>query len=53
MKQTIEQKRLSILYEAQEEIQKEKTPSSKKEFLINMMINHLEEKITNGITKGI
>ena len=53
MEPTKDQKRLAILYEAQDEIKNDTTPSPKKEFLINMMINQLEEKIISGKTKGI
>ena len=53
MSQTVEQKRLSILYEAQDEIQKEKNPSPKKQFLIKLMINKLEKEIVDSRTKGI
>ena len=53
MEPTKDQKRLVILYEAQDEIKNDTTPNPKKEFLINMMINQLEEKIISGKTKGI
>jgi|TARA_R100000084_G_C4562668_1_gene105372 uncharacterized protein (DUF2344 family) len=53
MNPTEDQKKLSILYEAQEELLSEKNPSEKKQFIINLMINKLEDRIVNGKTKGI
>lgn len=53
MKQTDNQKKLSILYEAQEELLSEKNPSEKKQFIINLMIEKLEKQVIDGATKGI
>ena len=53
MKQTDNQKKLSILYEAQEELLSEKNPSEKKQFIINLMIEKLEKQLIDVATKGI
>ena len=52
-----QQQMLSQLYEAQEEIQKEINQggfsSPKKQELIKLLINKLENNIIDGVTKGI
>ncbi len=53
MRQTDNQKKLSLLYEAQDEIQSEESPSKKKQFIINLMIEKLEEQVIDDKTKGI
>jgi len=53
MVQTKQQQRLSRLYKEQDEIQRDRNPSPKKQFLINLMINKLEKEIIEGKSQGI
>tara|TARA_R100000900_G_scaffold34168_1_gene27730 strand:+ start:117 stop:278 length:162 start_codon:yes stop_codon:yes gene_type:complete len=53
MVQTKQQQRLSRLYKEQDEIQRDRNPSLKKQFLINLMIDKLEKEIIEGKSQGI
>jgi len=53
MAQTKQQQRLSRLYKEQDEIQRDRNPSLKKQFLINLMIDKLEKEIIEGKSQGI